>query len=179
MQNTDRAEFVVGQADDIAAGGAKLALYRLRPLGRRSEMLLEELLENVHGQERYHWGQGKNPGQTGDFLFSDLLDLAVGITVFGEITVAAVYDRRFYSSVQHYRSCNEIQLLINKTGGHRPPLQWEMQITLNSSTSGGLTLRTCGVRCPWFRRIDLSRDARLAAPEKTQSGWGHGTAPRR
>src|SRR5438093_9734385 len=33
---------------------------------------------------------------------------------------------------------DEIPLLMNKTGGHRPPLEREMQITLNSSTSGGL-----------------------------------------
>src|SRR6266850_8121127 len=38
--------------------------------------------------------------------------------IFGAIpTVAAVYDRRFYG------------MLRGKTGGHRPPLQWESQRT--------------------------------------------------
>jgi len=38
----------VGEPDDFAAGAAEFALQRHNALGRRVEMLLEELFENVH-----------------------------------------------------------------------------------------------------------------------------------
>ena len=48
VQNADRAGRSAGQPDDLAPGAAELALQRQYLLGRRVEMLLEELFENVH-----------------------------------------------------------------------------------------------------------------------------------
>jgi hypothetical protein len=48
VQDADGADFFVGEADDLAAGTAELALERLDALGRCVKMLLKKLFENVH-----------------------------------------------------------------------------------------------------------------------------------
>jgi hypothetical protein len=52
VENADGAIFFVGEADDFAAGTAEFALEREDALGRRVEMLLEELFENFQGHAR-------------------------------------------------------------------------------------------------------------------------------
>jgi hypothetical protein len=48
VEDAYRAMFFVREADDFAAGAAKLALERDNALGRRVKMVLEELFENFH-----------------------------------------------------------------------------------------------------------------------------------
>lgn len=49
VQNADGAVFLIGEADDFAAGTAEIALERDDALGGRVEMLLKELFENFQG----------------------------------------------------------------------------------------------------------------------------------
>ena len=49
VENADGTVFFIGQPDDFAAGTAEFALERDYALGRRVEMLLEELFENFQG----------------------------------------------------------------------------------------------------------------------------------
>jgi hypothetical protein len=60
VENTDGADALVGQANDLAPGTAKFALERLNARGGGVEMLLEEFLENVHKQ-KYPWVRSVEP----------------------------------------------------------------------------------------------------------------------
>ena len=48
IKNANRAELATGEPDDLPPGAAELALQRLHQICRRVEMLLKQLLENIH-----------------------------------------------------------------------------------------------------------------------------------
>jgi hypothetical protein len=55
VENTDRADFLAGKPDDLAARTAELTLQRLRALNRRVEMLLKKSIENFHERDSSDW----------------------------------------------------------------------------------------------------------------------------
>ena len=52
VEDADGAGLFAGQSDDLAPGAAELPLQRLHLRDRRVEMLLEEMVENVHEVRR-------------------------------------------------------------------------------------------------------------------------------
>jgi hypothetical protein len=62
VENTDCADTLPGEPDDLAAGAAEFSLHGVHRFNGRVEVLLEQSIEDVHpglasvqATQRYHW----------------------------------------------------------------------------------------------------------------------------